>query len=62
MSESDFKNGLQRLLGEGGRFKDWGGEQSDLLLPTWSSGAASCRPWRSRVPSVPVAFRLKKKR
>jgi len=30
MLEKRFKRGLQRILGESGRFKDWGGETSDL--------------------------------
>lgn len=30
MSESRFKKGIQRVVGEQGRFKDWGGETSDL--------------------------------
>lgn len=30
MSESRFKKGIQRVVGEKGRFKDWGGETSDL--------------------------------
>ncbi len=29
-SEAAFKRGLQRVLGERGRFRDWGGETSDL--------------------------------
>lgn len=31
LSEAEFKSGLQRILGEGGRFKDWGGEVADLF-------------------------------
>lgn len=30
MRESLFKKGIQKILGESGRFKDWGGETSDL--------------------------------
>jgi hypothetical protein len=30
-SEEGFKRGLQRVMGEGGRFKDWGGEVADLF-------------------------------
>lgn len=30
MSESRFKQGIQRVVGEQGQFKDWGGETSDL--------------------------------
>jgi hypothetical protein len=30
ISESRFKQGVQRIVGEKGRFKDWGGETSDL--------------------------------
>lgn len=30
-SESDYKAGLQKILGEDGRFKDWGGEVADLF-------------------------------
>jgi hypothetical protein len=30
-SEQDFKLGMQRIIGEGGRFKDWGGEVADLF-------------------------------
>lgn len=29
--EKDFKLGIQRILGEEGTFKDWGGEKNDLL-------------------------------
>ncbi|MCI0722426.1 MAG: hypothetical protein L0338_26175 [Acidobacteria bacterium] len=28
--ESRFKNGIARILGESGRFSDWGGERNDL--------------------------------
>jgi hypothetical protein len=31
LSESQFKSGLQKIIGEGGRFKDWGGEIADLF-------------------------------
>jgi hypothetical protein len=31
LSEAEFKNGLQRIVGEDGRFKDWGGEVADLF-------------------------------
>jgi len=31
LSENNFKQGVQRILGEGGRFKDWGGEVADLF-------------------------------
>jgi len=31
LSETEFKNGLQRIVGEDGRFKDWGGEVADLF-------------------------------
>jgi hypothetical protein len=30
VSEDDFKQGVQTILGESGNFKDWGGENSDL--------------------------------
>lgn len=30
MSETQFKRGVQRIIGEPGKFKDWGGEKSDL--------------------------------
>lgn len=30
MSEAQFKRGMQAIIGEPGRFKDWGGEKSDL--------------------------------
>lgn len=30
MSESRFKSGIAKILGEGGQFKDWGGERNDL--------------------------------
>lgn len=30
MSEDEFKEGIKAILGERGRFKDWGGENSDL--------------------------------
>ena len=30
MSEAQFKHGVQRIVGEKGIFKDWGGETSDL--------------------------------
>jgi hypothetical protein len=35
-SESAFKRGLQRIIGEEGKFSDWGGEQNDLFT-TWLS-------------------------
>lgn len=31
LSETQFKQGLQRIVGEDGRFKDWGGEVADLF-------------------------------
>lgn len=31
MFESTFKQGIKRILGEQGRFTDWGGERNDLL-------------------------------
>lgn len=31
MLEAKFKEGIKRILGERGRFKDWGGERNDLL-------------------------------
>jgi len=31
LSESKFKHGVQRILGEKGKFTDWGGEKGDLL-------------------------------
>lgn len=31
VAESDFKAGLKKVLGEGGRFVDWGGETNDLF-------------------------------
>jgi len=31
LSEAEFKSGLQRILAEDGRFKDWGGEVADLF-------------------------------
>jgi len=31
MLEARFKNGIKRILGEKGQFKDWGGERNDLL-------------------------------
>jgi hypothetical protein len=31
ISETRFKNGVKKLLGEFGKFKDWGGETSDLF-------------------------------
>ena len=30
MAESRFKKGITKILGEGGKFKDWGGERNDL--------------------------------
>jgi hypothetical protein len=30
MSEAQFKRGIQTLIGEPGKFRDWGGERSDL--------------------------------
>lgn len=30
ITESQFKNGIARILGESGKFKDWGGERNDL--------------------------------
>ena len=31
LSETAFKRGVQKILGEPGTFKDWGGERNDLL-------------------------------
>ena len=31
ITESNFKNGIRKLLGETRNFKDWGGEKNDLL-------------------------------
>jgi hypothetical protein len=31
ISEKKFKNGIAKILGERGEFKDWGGENNDLL-------------------------------
>ncbi|SHG46765.1 hypothetical protein SAMN04488109_0406 [Chryseolinea serpens] len=31
LSETDFKNGIKKIIGEPGVFKDWGGEVNDLL-------------------------------
>jgi len=31
ISEKAFKTGIARLIGEGGRFQDWGGEPNDLF-------------------------------
>jgi len=31
ISENNFKNGLKKILGEEGEFKDWGGETDDLF-------------------------------
>lgn len=31
VSEAQFKKGVQSIIGERGRFQDWGGERSDLL-------------------------------
>ena len=31
LSEKKFKIGIQKILGEPGKFKDWGGEKGDLL-------------------------------
>lgn len=49
MSESRFKQGVQRVVGDKGRFKDWGGEQSDL----WTTRA------RFKGKRVPIAFAFK---
>ena len=34
LSESVFKRGIQTIIGENGKFNDWGGEQNDLYT-TW---------------------------
>src|SRR5262249_1646886 len=31
LSEEHFKRGIQKIIGEAGEFKDWGGENSDLF-------------------------------
>ncbi|MCH8151784.1 MAG: hypothetical protein IH830_05370 [Planctomycetes bacterium] len=31
LSEEDFKTGMQKIIGEPGVFKDWGGEKNDLF-------------------------------
>jgi hypothetical protein len=39
MLEAKFKEGIKRILHEKGRFKDWGGERSDLLTTRlWLKG------------------------
>lgn len=38
LSEAEFKRGLQKILGEDGRFKDWGGEISDLFTTQFRVG------------------------
>jgi hypothetical protein len=49
MKEATFKKGIQKILGEKGRFTDWGGEKNDL--------------WTTRVKingkRVPTAFAFK---
>ena len=31
LSETRFKEGVKRIIGETGKFRDWGGEQSDVF-------------------------------
>ncbi|WP_338312365.1 hypothetical protein [Bradyrhizobium sp. TM239] len=31
ISESDFKKGIQKIIGQPGKFQDWGGEPNDLF-------------------------------
>jgi hypothetical protein len=38
LSETEFKNGLQRIVGEDGRFRDWGGEVADLFTSRFRVG------------------------
>jgi hypothetical protein len=38
MPEDQFKAGIQQILGETGRFKDWGGELSDVYTTTLELG------------------------
>jgi hypothetical protein len=38
MAEATFKAGLQKIIGERGRFQDWGGEQNDLFTTTLRLG------------------------
>lgn len=38
ISEDQFKNGIQRIIGQRGVFKDWGGEPSDLFTTRLTIG------------------------
>jgi hypothetical protein len=42
-SETDFKEGIQRVIGEHATFKDWGGEKSDLMTTRLIIGGRRCR-------------------
>lgn len=49
LSEDKFKQGLKRIIGEAGSFKDWGGEVNDLYTTRL----------RVRGKRIPTAFALK---
>ena len=42
LSESAYKNGLINIIGEGGLFKDWGGETNDIYTTRLESRADDC--------------------
>lgn len=40
LSEDDFKTGVQKIIGEPGVFKDWGGEKNDLFSTRFTVAGA----------------------
>ena len=53
LSEAQFKSGMQKIIGEGGRFKDWGGEIADLFATQLRLGGRR-RPTVKRHPGLRV--------
>jgi hypothetical protein len=54
IAENKFKNGMRKIIGEKGKFTDWGGEKNDLFT-------TKIRIKRSRVPCA-FAFKGKDKK
>lgn len=42
VSEKQFKEGVQRVIGQSGKFKDWGGETNDLFTTRLRIGGKRC--------------------
>jgi hypothetical protein len=54
IAENKFKQGVQRIIGEKGKFTDWGGEKNDLFS-TNTSGSREDLPISSGLPRSATA-------